>query len=126
MDRAPSEANNGLRTTRCSWRATVGEHLEGLTIGDRRRRRRLRRAGAALLATTLLSGLGAMPARAGLLPPLLPPPPPPLNIIVQQLDPNDPVPAAVVALLGGQVTKQLPIVTGFAATIPSTVLGTLA
>jgi serine protease AprX len=74
----------------------------------------------------LLSGLGAMPARAGLLPPLLPPPPPPLNIIVQQLDPNDPVPAAVVALLGGQVTKQLPIVTGFAATIPSTVLGTLA
>jgi serine protease AprX len=67
-----------------------------------------------------------MPARAGLLPPLLPPPPPPLNVIVQQLDPNDPLPAATVVLLGGQVTKQLPIVTGFAATIPSGTLSYLA
>jgi len=102
----------------------VGERLDGHTLGEPRRSRSLRRAGASLLITTLLSGLVAMPASAGLLS-LLPPPSPPLKVIVQQLDPNDPAPAALVSLLGGQVTKPLPIVTGFAATIPSTALDDL-
>ena len=80
------------------------------------------RAGLAVVVSTVLSGLVTAPAGAG----LLPPPPPPVKVIVQQLDPNDPAPAALVGLLGGQVTKQLPIVTGFAATIPSTAIDDLA
>jgi serine protease AprX len=82
----------------------------------------MRRVTLAVVASTLLSGLVTTPASAG----LLPPPPPPLKVIVQQLDPNDPAPAALVGLLGGQVTKQLPIVTGFAATIPAAALDDLA
>src|SRR3546814_3128820 len=73
-----------------------------------------------------MPGLVAAPAGAGLLPPLLPPPSPPLKVIVQQLDPNDPLPAVLVSLLGGTVTEQLPIVTGFAATIPSSILTQIA
>jgi serine protease AprX len=104
----------------------VGDHRGGRVDGRRRGLRRIGRAAAALLVATLLPGLAATPASAGLLPPLLPPPPPSLNIIVQQLNPADPIPAATVALLGGTVTQQLPIVTGFAATIPSTVLSSIA
>jgi serine protease AprX len=102
----------------------VGELLDGRNQAGHRRPRGRRRGAAGLFITTLLSGLMAMPASAGLLP-LLPPPPPPLKVIVQQLNPSDPLPATVVSLLGGQVTSQLPIVTGFAATIPSTALDDL-
>ena len=80
------------------------------------------RAVVALLLATLLPGVAAAPASAG----LLPPPPRPLEVIVQQLDPHDPAPAALVALLGGTVTQPLPIVTGFAARIPSSALSSLA
>jgi serine protease AprX len=104
----------------------VGDHRDGRTGGQRRGLRRWLRTATALLIAALLPGLAAIPASAGLLDPLLPPPPPPLKVIVQQLDPNDPVPAATVTLLGGTVTQQLPIVTGFAATIPSTILSDIA
>ena len=95
---------------------------DGRTTGGRWHPRRLRRAAAAALSATLLSGLVAAPA-AAIWP--VPPPPPPVKVIVQQLSPNDPGPAILVGLLGGQVTQQLPIVTGFAATIPSSALSNL-
>jgi serine protease AprX len=91
------------------------------STGEARRGRRSVRLAAALAISTLVSGLVAPPSSA-----LLPPPPPPLKVIVQQLHPADPGPAALVTLLGGQVTQQLPIITGFAATIPSTGLDDLA
>jgi serine protease AprX len=100
----------------------VGDH-RGERAGDRRRgRRRWLRPALALVVATLLPSMVATPASAG----LLPPPPPPLDVIVQQLSPDDPIPAATVVLLGGTVTEQLPIVTGFAATIPSTILDDIA
>src|SRR4051794_36196280 len=48
------------------------------------------------------------------------------KVIVQQWDAADPAPAALLATLGGTVTAQLPIVGGFAATLPTSALGTLA
>src|SRR5687767_1335606 len=45
--------------------------------------------------------------------------PPPVNVIVQQWNGADPGPAALVAQLGGTVTRQLPVVMGFAATVPA-------
>jgi serine protease AprX len=83
--------------------------------------RRSVRCIAVTIIVTLLAGLAAPAAHA-----LFPPPPPPLKVIVQKLHPADPGPEALVTLLGGSVTKQLPIVTGFAATIPSTGLDDLA
>ncbi|MFZ6003868.1 MAG: S8 family serine peptidase [Actinomycetota bacterium] len=77
-------------------------------------------AKAALVA--MLGGLAATPARAL----DVPAPPPPINVIVQQLDPADPGPSTLVSLLGGQVTKPLPIVSGFAATIPPSALADVA
>ncbi len=100
----------------------MGEDRDGRMGGSRRGLRRWLRAATALLIAALLPGLAAAPSNAD----LLPPPPPPLKVIVQQLDPNDPVPAATVTLLGGTVTQQLPIVTGFAATIPSSILDDIA
>ncbi len=79
------------------------------------------RALAALVLTTLFAGGLAVPASA-ILPP---PPPPPVKVIVQQLNPNDPGPAALVQMAGGTITRQLPIVTGFAATIPLSALNNL-
>ena len=101
-------------------RAKVGW---GQTIDQQapRRRRASVRVLVAALLTTLLSGLLAAPAGA-ILPP---PPPPPVQVIVQQLSPNDPAPAALVQMAGGQITEQLPIVTGFAATIPSSIIDDL-
>jgi serine protease AprX len=90
-------------------------------FGHRRPRRSLR-ALAALVLTTVFAGVLAVPASAS----LLPPPPPPVKVIVQQLNPNDPGPAALVQMAGGTITRQLPIVTGFAATIPASGLSYLA
>jgi serine protease AprX len=107
----------------------VGDQRDGRMIrhvGERgtgsRHRRGWMRAAAAAVGTALLSGLVATPA-AAIWP--LPPPPPPVRVIVQQLTPGDPAPAALVTLAGGQVTDQLPIVTGFAATIPSSLIDDL-
>jgi len=96
----------------------VGKDVDGRVSGEGGSMRRIARAAAASILALLLSGLVAAPAGA-LWPP---PPPPPIKVIVQQLDPNDPAPAALVATVGGQVTQQLPIITGFAATIPSSAL----
>src|SRR3546814_10779116 len=79
---------------------SVGDHRGGRIRGQRAWRRRLRLA-TGLLAAVMMPGLVAVPAGAGLLPPLLPPPSPPLKVNVQQLDPNDPLPAALVSLLVG-------------------------
>src|SRR3546814_9922807 len=70
---------------------TVGDHRGGRVRGQRAWPRRLRLV-TVLLAAVMMPGLVAVPAGAGLLPPLLPPPSPPLKVIVQQLDPNDPLP----------------------------------
>jgi serine protease AprX len=50
----------------------------------------------------------------------------PLRVIVQKHSAADPAPEAAVRRLGGQVTRALPIVTGFAATVPAAVVGELA
>src|SRR3546814_3798807 len=89
---------------------SVGDHRGGRIRGQRAWRRRLRLA-TVLLAAVMMPGLVAVPAGAGLLPPLLPPPSPPLKVIVQQLDPNDPLPAVLVSLPGGTGTEQRPIST---------------
>src|SRR3954451_24100357 len=128
MDCRPSKADTGGRRPRevVKGGQVVGDQRNDKRHGTRAGRPRLRRAGAVALLAALLSGLlssaAITPASAG----LLPPPPPPLKVIVQQLNPNDPAPAALIALNGGTITQQLPIVTGFAATIPSTLLRQLA
>ena len=76
-------------------------------------------AAIAAVALALAAGGVAAPAAAVLSPP------PTIKVIVQQLDPADPGPATLVAVLGGTVTEQLPIVTGFAATVPIEGVSTL-
>jgi serine protease AprX len=53
-------------------------------------------------------------------------PPPMVTIIVQQWDGNDPTARLALANLGGAVTTNLPIVGGFAATIPQTAIAALS
>jgi serine protease AprX len=118
MDDHASSGHDGARTPR----RVIGGGLTVRIAGDGRntaghqgRRARARGVVAALLAA-LLGGSAIAPATpAGA---ILPPPPPMARVIVQQLDPNDAGPATLVGLLGGQITRSLPIVTGFAATIP--------
>jgi serine protease AprX len=83
-----------------------------------------RRLVAAILAT-LLGVASAAPAGAllGLNPP---PPPPPVNLIVQQWNVADTTVRDYVRFLGGTVTWSLPIVGGFAATVPEGAVTTLA
>src|SRR4029450_1451511 len=50
----------------------------------------------------------------------------PLRVIVQKHSAADPAPEAAVRRLGGQVTRAVPIVAGFAATVPGAVVGELA
>jgi len=89
------------------------------TIEISPRPRRGARVGAAVAVATILSSLLALPARALELAPSV-------KVIVQQLNPTDPGPATLVTTLGGTVTKQLPIVTGFAATVPVAAVADLA
>jgi serine protease AprX len=49
-----------------------------------------------------------------------------LRVIVQKRSAADPAPEQAVRRLGGRVTKALPIVAGFAATVPASVVGELA
>jgi serine protease AprX len=76
---------------------------------------------AALAALVLLAGLGAVPrasARPGAAEPM--------RVIVQERAGAGSAPEEAVRRLGGQVTRALPIVGGFAATVPATVAGELA
>ncbi|MEY2423449.1 MAG: serine protease AprX [Acidimicrobiaceae bacterium] len=75
---------------------------------------------------TLLAALAfAAPASAALLPP--PPPPPPMvSVIVQQWDGNDSTARLALFNLGGTITANLPVIGGFAASIPQTAVGTLS
>ena len=80
--------------------------------------RRLLVALTAALATTLAAVGG--PAKASLLAP-----DPPARVIVQLWNGNDLVTRTLVATLGGQITEELPVVAGFAATVPSSKVVTL-
>jgi serine protease AprX len=77
---------------------------------------------AALVVLGLAAGLGAVPrdASAG------PGTPGSIRVIVQKRAAAGTAPELAVRRLGGQVTRALPIVAGFAATVPATVVGELA
>jgi serine protease AprX len=77
---------------------------------------------AAAAVLVLATGMGAVArdASAG------PGRPQPQRVIVQKRSAADPGPEAAVRRLGGQVTRALPIVAGFAATVPAGVVGELA
>ena len=75
---------------------------------------------AAVAAAVVAAGMGAREASAqpqGLRP---------LRVIVQKHSAADPAPELAVRRLGGQVTRALPIVAGFAAAVPAAVVGELA
>ncbi|HEU4896612.1 MAG TPA: hypothetical protein VFX88_03445, partial [Actinomycetota bacterium] len=50
----------------------------------------------------------------------------PVRVIVQKTTAADPAPELAVRRLGGQVTRALPIVGGFAATVPAAAVAELA
>jgi hypothetical protein len=79
---------------------------------------------AGLLAATMLI-TGAAPAGALLGFPPPPPPPPPVKVIVQQWHSGDTTVRDYVQFLGGTVTSTLPIIGGFAATVPEGAVSTL-
>jgi serine protease AprX len=76
---------------------------------------------AALAALVLLAGLGAVPRASS-----RPGAAEPMRVIVQKRAGAGSAPEEAVRRLGGQVTRALPIVGGFAATVPATVAGGLA
>jgi serine protease AprX len=78
-------------------------------------------AFAVLGALTLVAGTHAAGA---LLPP--PPPDPAVRVVVQLWDGLDLAPRGAVANLGGSITANLPVVNGFAATLPASAVATLA
>jgi serine protease AprX len=69
----------------------------------------------ALAVLVLATGLGAVPRDASAPPPVAEP----IRVIVQKVTAADPAPELAVRRLGGQVTRALPIVGGFAATVPA-------
>jgi serine protease AprX len=77
---------------------------------------------AATAALVLAIGVGAVAGDASARPGR----PQPLQVIVQKWAAADPGPEQAVRRLGGEVTRALPIVAGFAATVPATALGDLA
>src|SRR4051812_23120649 len=85
------------------------------------RRRRISHAMAAAVVGVALVA-GSAPARALILPDFVPM----SQVIVQLWDGADPAPQAALALLGGTITEQLPVVGGFAATVPTAAIGALA
>jgi serine protease AprX len=79
-------------------------------------------AAASAVALTLTTGVGAVqrdataaPGAAGT-----------VRVIVQKQAAGDGSPEQAVKRLGGQVTRLLPIIAGFAATVPATAVGELA
>jgi serine protease AprX len=77
---------------------------------------------AALVVLMLAAALGAVPRGATAQPPMAES----IRVIVQKSSPADPAPELAVRRLGGQVTRALPIVAGFAATVPAARAGELA
>jgi serine protease AprX len=77
---------------------------------------------AALAVLMLATGLGAVPRGALDQPPVADP----VRVIVQKARGADPAPELAVRRLGGQVTRALPIVGGFAATVPAAAVDQLA
>jgi serine protease AprX len=77
---------------------------------------------AALVMSVLATGLGAVPRDAS----ARPQGPESVRVIVQKRAAADPAPELAVRRLGGQVTAALPIVAGFAATLPAAAVDQLA
>jgi serine protease AprX len=77
---------------------------------------------AAMAALVLLAGLSSAPRGASAAPGAAGP----MRVIVQERAGAGSAPEEAVRRLGGQVTRLLPIVGGFAATVPATVAGELA
>jgi serine protease AprX len=76
---------------------------------------------AAVAALVVATGMGAVVGDASAQPQRSQP----LRVIVQKRSAADPAPETAVRRLGGQVTRALPIVAGFAATVPAAVVGEL-
>ena len=83
---------------------------------------RSRLVASLLAAVMVLTGAAPAGALLGL---TVPPPPPPVKVIVQQWHGSDTTVADYVRFLGGTVDLALPIVGGFAATVPSASVETL-
>ena len=77
---------------------------------------------AALAVLMLATGLGAVPRGAQAQPGMAGQ----VQVIVQKTSAADPAPEQAVRRLGGRVTKALPIVAGFAATVPAAAVDALA
>jgi serine protease AprX len=77
---------------------------------------------AALVVLMLAAAWGAVPRGAATQPAVTES----IRVIVQKTSPDDPAPELAVRRLGGQVTRALPIVAGFAATVPAARAGELA
>jgi serine protease AprX len=77
---------------------------------------------AALAVLLLATGLGAVPPGTAAQPGMAGP----VRVIVQKTTAADPAPELAVRRLGGQVTRALPIVGGFAATMPAAAVAELA
>jgi len=94
-------------------------HPHNVTVLGRHATRRIRLAVIGVLIGLLaaLAPHGATPANGSTSPMV--------NVIVQQWNGADTGPGALVASLGGQVTRQLPVVAGFAATVPADSVATL-
>jgi serine protease AprX len=77
---------------------------------------------AAMMVLVLAAGWGAASRDAAAQQPMTES----IRVIVQKASPADPAPELAVRRLGGQVTRALPIVAGFAATVPAARAGELA
>jgi serine protease AprX len=77
---------------------------------------------AALAALVLATGLGAVPRDGSARPQVVES----IPVIVQKRAAADPAPELAARRLGGRVTAALPIVAGFAATLPAAAVGELA
>jgi subtilisin family serine protease len=83
---------------------------------------RLRGRALLVAALVLATGIGVVPRNGSARPGLAEP----VQVIVQQRAAGDGAPEQAVRRLGGQVTRALPIVAGFAATVPAAAVGELA
>src|SRR5215218_4056213 len=104
----------------CRWVSSSGEAVVIIgTFGLQRGRALL---VAALAVLVVLAGLGALPRATSARPGGAEP----MRVIVQKRAGAGSAPEEAVRRLGGQVTRFLPIVGGFAATVPATAAGELA
>jgi serine protease AprX len=91
-------------------------------VGSFRLQRGRTLAVAALAALVLATVMGAVPRGT----PAQPGTADAVRVIVQKTSAADPAPELAVRRLGGQVTRALPIVAGFAATVPAAAVDQLA